>query len=350
MDYAVILAGGSGSRFWPLSRESLPKQFLRITEKQSLIESTVRRIRKIIPEDNIFIVTNNIYLDTIKKQLKKFNIPKSNVILEPRPKNTLPAISLCAQILKLKDPNAKLIVLASDHYIKDSFKFKIAIKKALTAADEGRLCLIGIKPNSPRLGFGYINISKSKDEDIFYVKSFKEKPSPKEAKKLLKRKGIFWNSGIFCFKAEAILEELKNNSAGLYYQIVKIEKKEDIIKVWSKIKSVSIDYGLLEKSKNLVMVAGKFDWSDLGSWDVLSDLLPKDSKNNTILSNCDCVSLDISNTLVCSYEHKRLIAALGLKDLIIVDTPDALLVCRKDKAQDIKRLVQVLRKKRKKCV
>jgi mannose-1-phosphate guanylyltransferase len=350
MEYAIILAGGIGSRFWPLSRESLPKQFLRIVEKQSLIEATVRRIQKIIPEDNLFIVTNNIYLNTVKNQLKNFNIPKNNIILEPRPRNTLPAISLCAQIIRLKDPKAKLLVLPSDHYIKDDLKFKQAMKKALAVASDGFLCLIGVKPNSPRLGYGYINISKSKNEDIFYVKSFKEKPKPKEAKRLLKIKGVFWNSGIFCFKAGVLLEELKKYLPSLYYQIIKIEQKEDIIKVWSKIKSVSIDYGLLEKSKNLVMVVGKFDWSDLGSWDALSDLLPKDRKNNTILSDCDCVSLDVNNTLVCSYEHKRLIAALGLKDLIIVDTPDALLVCRKDKTQDIKRLVEVLKKKRKKCV
>jgi mannose-1-phosphate guanylyltransferase len=350
MEYAIILAGGIGSRFWPLSRESLPKQFLRIAEKQSLIEATVRRIRKIIPEDNIFIVTNNIYLGTIKKQLRNFNIPKCNIILEPRPKNTLPAISLCAQIIRLKDPKAKLIVLPSDHYIKDDLNFKFTIKKALTAAEEGFLCLIGIKPNSPRLGFGYINVSNKIDKDIFYVKSFKEKPQPKEAKSLLKMKGIFWNSGIFCFKAEVLLNELKTYLPTLYYQINRIKQRYDITKIWSKIKPISIDYGLLEKSRNLVMVVGKFNWSDLGSWDSLSDLLPKDRKNNTILSDCDCVSLDINNTLVCSYEHKRLIAALGLKDLIIVDTPDALLVCRKDKAQDIKRLVEVLKNKRKKCV
>lgn len=351
MNYAIILAGGSGTRFWPLSRKHLPKQFLKIIEDQSLIEATVRRIQKIIPDNNIFIVTNKIYLDEIKKQLKDFNIPVGNIILEPSPRNTLPAIALCAQIIRLKDPQANLLVSPSDHYIKDIGRFKETAIEALGLADAGGfLCLIGINPDSPRSGYGYIQTGKKIGKDSFTVAHFKEKPKPSAATKIFQHKGIFWNSGIFSFKAGVILNEIKNYLPGLYSQITKIKQKQDIINIWPKIKSVSIDYGILEKSKNLSVVIAKFRWSDLGSWDALGDILPRDKKNNVVLSDCDCVILDTNNTLVCSYERKRLIAAVGLKDLIIVDTPDALLVCKKDKAQEIKNLVEILKKKRKACV
>jgi mannose-1-phosphate guanylyltransferase len=350
VNYAVILAGGAGTRFWPLSRKHLPKQFLRIVEKQSLIEATISRIRKIIPDERIFIITNKIYLGEIKQQLRKFNIPQGNIILEPSPRNTLPAIALCAQIIRGKDLKANLLISPSDHYIKDIVRFRKDIFKALNLAEEGFLCLIGIKPDSPRSGYGYIKTGKIKSKDTFFVDSFKEKPTPDEAKRIFGKKDIFWNSGIFCFKAKAILEEIKRYLPVLYHQISSIRNKQDSERIWPRIKPISIDYGLLEKFKNLVMVAAKFYWSDLGSWDALSDILPRDKRNNVVLSDCDCVSLDNSNTLVCSYGHKRLIAAVGLKDLIVVDTPDALLVCKKENAQDIKRLVELLKKRRRTCV
>lgn len=349
-NYGVILAGGTGTRFWPLSRRHLPKQFLRIVEKRSLIEDTISRVRKIMPDTNIFIVTNKVYLNEIKRQLKHFNIPRENIILEPRPCNTLPAIALCAQIIKLKDSQANLLVLPSDHYIKDIGRFKQAIDKALTQAIEGYLCLIGVRPDSARSGYGYIKVGSQKENNMFYVKSFKEKPHPNKVKRIFRQNGVFWNSGIFCFQAGVLLNEIKRYLPKLYYQIIKINQKQNIENIWPKIEPVSIDYGLLEKSKHLVMVVAKFRWSDLGSWDALGDILPKDAKNNIVLSDCNCVSLDSSNTLICSYERKRLIAAMGLEDLIIVDTPDALLVCKKEKAQDIKRLVEILKKKRKSYV
>jgi len=350
MNYALILAGGSGSRFWPMSRRHLPKQFLKIVEKKSLLEATINRARHIIPDDNIFIITNQIYLNQIKKQLSNFKIPKRNIILEPTPKNTLPAISLCAQLVRLKDPQANILVLPSDHYIKDNNAFKHSAEEAFRLAGDGFLSLIGIKPDSPRSGYGYIRTGKKMAKDIYRVQQFQEKPSVREARNLLSKRGIFWNSGISCFKAAILAEETKRYLPALYHQIVKVRNRQDISKVWPKIKPASIDYGLLEKSDNLIMVIGKFRWSDLGSWDTLSELLPKDRKDNVVLSDCDCITLDSSNTLVCSYEHKRLIACVGLKDLVVVDTPDALLVCKKDKSQDIKALVGLLKKKRKKCV
>lgn len=348
MNYAIILAGGAGTRFWPLSREELPKQFLRIIGKNSLLEETIKRIRPVVADKNIFIITNQIYLSKIKAQIKRFNIPIENIILEPGPLNTLPAIALGAQIINLKDPLGNLLVLPSDHYIKDSIRFRQVISKALDVARSGSLCLIGIKPDSPCTGYGYIQAGVKKGKDAFYVKSFKEKPLINEAKRLFKKKSIFWNSGIFCFKSEVILREIQSYRPRLYRQIIRIKYKQDIDRIWHRIRPVSIDYGLLEKSKKLIMVTAKFYWRDLGSWDALCDVLPKERKNNIILS--DSINLDSTNTFIYSEVPKRFIATVGLEDTIIVDTKDALLVCRKEKSQKIKKLVGFLKKKRKKCV
>jgi mannose-1-phosphate guanylyltransferase/mannose-6-phosphate isomerase len=348
VNYAIVLAGGIGSRFWPLSRKSLPKQFLRIIGKDTFLEATIRRIQTIIPSKNIFIVTNRIYLREIKRQLRKFNIPQENVILEPKPLNTLPAISLCAQLINLKDPEASLLVLPTDHYIKNKLEFKQDILKALNVAAKGFLCLLGIKANGLCLGYGYIKTARKISPGIFYVKSFKEKPGPDKAKRLLEEKGIFWNAGIFCFKAGVLLREIKIHLPELYRQLIQIEDKQDMKRIWHKIKPISIDYGLMEKSKNLAMVKARFDWIDLGSWNALCRVLPKDRKNNIVLS--DSVDLDSTNIFIYSNNPKRLIATLGLKDLIIVDTPDALLVSSKKRSEEIKRIVEILQKKRKNYV
>ena len=348
MDYAIILAGGVGSRFWPLSRKSLPKQFLRIMGTDTFLEATLRRIQKIVPNENIFIVTNRIYLDEIARQSKKFKVPRENIILEPQPLNTLPAISLCARIINLKDDQANLLVLPSDHYIKDNASFRKVMLKALNLSAKGFICLTGVKPDSPCSGYGYIKTGRKIGKDGFFVEYFKEKPTLNTARRLFKEKGIFWNSGIFCFRAVTVLRELKTHVPKLYAQIIQIKQKQDIPKIWHKIRPVSIDYGLLQKSRNLVMVRAEFYWCDLGSWDALSGVLSRDRKKNTILS--DCINLDSTNIFVYSPGYKRLIATVGLQDTIIVDTPDALLVCKKEKSQDIKRLFALLKKKRKKCV
>lgn len=348
MRYALILAGGVGSRFWPLSRKSLPKQFLQIMGQDSLLNTTIRRIREVVPDRNIFIITNQLHLERIKKQSRGFKIPSENIILEPKPLNTLPAISACAQIINLRDEQANLLVLPSDHYIKDEVKFRHIVSETFRLAEIGFLCLIGIKPDTPCTGYGYIKAGKKIKSGSFYVRYFKEKPDLKQAKRLIREKDIFWNSGIFCFKTEVVLREIRTYQPRLYTRIIKIRDRKDIEYHWNKIKPISIDYGLLEKSRNLVMVTAKFYWRDLGSWDALCDVLPKDKKNNIILA--DSLNLDSMNTLIYSQDSKRLIATIGLKDLVIVDTPDALLVCKKERSQEIKKLVEVLKKKRKSCV
>jgi mannose-1-phosphate guanylyltransferase/mannose-6-phosphate isomerase len=275
-------------------------------------------------------------------------VPRDNIILEPQPLNTLPAILLCARIIGLKDKKANLLVLPSDHYIKGDRSFTGAALKALNLSSRDYICLMGLVPDSPCPGYGYITTAGTIGRGEFQVKSFKEKPDLSTAKRLFKKRNIFWNSGIFCLKAEVVLSEAQSLLPGLYAQIIRIKDKRQITKIWPKIKPISIDYGILQKSDRLVMVRAGFYWRDVGSWDALCSVLPKDGENNVILS--DCISLDTSDTLVCAYGSKRLIAAIGLRGMIIVDTPDALLVCKKENAQDIKRLVELLKVKRKECV
>ena len=348
MNYAIILAGGKGSRFWPLSRECFPKQFLRIVNNQTLLEAAIKRAKIIIPPKNIFIVTSRPYLKEIINHLRKSAIPRSNIILEPVPKNTLPAIAICAQLISLKDRWAKLLVFPSDHYIKDNAVFSRTMHKALRICGKGLLCLMGIRPDKPATGYGYIKTGKRIEEGVFYGKSFIEKPTAVKAAKLYKRKGIFWNSGMFCFTGISLLEEVRRHAPMLYTQIKGIKRRMDVAKIWPGIKPVSIDYGILEKSSNLAVVTAELSWCDLGSWDVLYDILPKDRDSNVRL--CEYVGLGSNNNLICSSNAKRLIATIGLKETVIVDTPDALLVCKKSEAQDIKRLVEVLKKKKKACV
>jgi len=348
VDYAIILAGGKGTRFWPLSRKATPKQFLRILGKDTFFEATLRRAKQIIPLKNIFIITNQAYLKEIKEQSRQFGISCENIILEPTSLNTLPAISLCTKIISLKDNYANLLVFPSDHYIKDPLKFKQAMLKALRLSLEGFICLIGIKPHTPHSGYGYIKAGKIITKDAFHIHSFIEKPAPLIAKSLFRRKGIFWNAGIFCFQAKTLFQELSKNCPALYRQISRIEKAKDIKNIWKKIKPVSIDYGLLEHSRKLAMVEALVYWRDLGSWEALCEVLSKDKYGNAIVP--DCEHLGSSNIFVYKHKASRLIATIGLKDTIIIDTPDALLVAKKKNADQIKHLVGILEQKRRKCV
>jgi mannose-1-phosphate guanylyltransferase/mannose-6-phosphate isomerase len=348
MRYAIILAGGSGTRFWPASRKRLPKQFLKIVHAQTLLEETLRRVRKVIPPENTFIVTNRLYFGRTKSHLMKFSLPKANIILEPSAKNTLPAISLCAQLISRKDPQAKLIILPADHYIRGEAQFKSALVKAQRAAGQGIICLVGVRPDKPCPGYGYIAARKSAAKGVFRVTAFIEKPDLAKARRIYKRRGVYWNAGIFCFDAAFLLAELKRWQPALYRQISRIGQTGDINRIWPRIKPVSIDYGLLEKSGKLAMVEAEFYWRDVGSWDSLGEILPKDKSGNVKAGSA--VDLGSRNIFVYSHTPKRLIATVGLNDLIIVDTTDALLVCSRGKSEKIKDLVKIMEKKREPCV
>ena len=339
MNYAVILAGGVGSRFWPFSRSFEPKQFMKIIGEVSLLQATVGRLKGIVDAQCIYIITNNIYFYEVRAQIAKFGIPDENIILEPKGKNTAPAIGLCAKLISQIDKDAVLLVLPSDHYIKNIDNFKQTLNKAISCARNNFLVTIGIKPTIASTGYGYIKAGLKKNGHI-RVDNFLEKPDLKNAKKYFKDKHFFWNSGIFVWKASVFLEEVKKYLPKLSASLGLINSVNDIPRVWPKIEAISVDYGIMERSKRIALIPSNFYWTDLGSWDALAEIFPKDKKGNIV--NRDTLNLDSRGVCVFS-RGNRLVSTIGVNDMVIADTPDALLVCNRNRTQDVKHLVEKLK-------
>jgi mannose-1-phosphate guanylyltransferase/mannose-6-phosphate isomerase len=344
VDYIIILAGGKGRRFWPLSREALPKQFLGIIGKESLLSGCVRRAKKIVAADKIIIASNRRYRKELYKQLKGLGIPRENIILEPRGLNTLPATAAAVCLLSRKDPAANFLVLPSDHYVRPDNLFIRDMRRLLNLGRRGYLALIGIKADKPITGYGYLKEGRQIASGAFRVRGFREKPNLKEAKQLLRQKGIYWNAGIFSFQARALMEEIKRQQPLLYRQIIRIKSKSDISRVWPKIKPVSIDYGIGENCQNPAMVKADFSWSDLGSWEALCELLPQRHRV------ANRMHLGSKNTFVHCAAPGKFVATVGVEDLVIVDTPDALLVCKKGKSQEVRKIAESLKRMKGRCV
>jgi mannose-1-phosphate guanylyltransferase/mannose-6-phosphate isomerase len=349
--YSVIIAGGSGTRFWPLSRLDTPKQLLNIGGKKTLIQSTLLRIRPVIPPERTYIVTNISQVEPIKLQLQSLTGRswKDNFIVEPEPKNTAPAIGLAAIYLRHLDPEAIMVVLPSDHVIKDKKRFRDYVLLGAKVSTQGSLVTIGIRPDRPETGYGYIRQGERIRNGVYKVKEFKEKPDKETAKKYLRDGRYYWNSGIFIWRADSIIEAMKEHMPELYEGLRRIEKALDTksihkVKksVFAKIKAESIDYGVLEKANNVAMIPADIGWSDVGSWNVLDQILPTDSNNN--VKNGNLISIDNKNSIL--YAGERLIAAVGLQDIIVVDTPDATLICHREKAQEVRKIVDVLKKRK----
>ena len=339
MNYAVILAGGVGSRFWPFSRELEPKQFMRIIGKVSLLEATLQRLKGVVDAKRTYIITNNIYFYEVKAQVVKFGIPDKNIILEPKGKNTAPAVGLCAKLISRIDKDAVLLVLPSDHYIRKVKNFKRTLKKAIACAKNDFLVTIGIKPISPSTGYGYIKAGDRKSGYIL-VDKFLEKPGLKKARKYFKDRHFFWNSGMFVWKASVFLAEVKKYLPKLYDNLGLINSVSDIPGIWPRVRAISVDYGIMERSRRIALIPGNFYWTDLGSWDALAEILPKDKKGNIASSD----TLNLNSRDVCIFSKaNRLISTIGVKDLVIADTPDALLVCDRNKTQDVKKVVEILK-------
>ena len=358
MIYAVILAGGKGERFWPLSRYSVPKQFLKLVSDKTLIQQTINRIRPLASDSNIHVVTNSLFFGLIRKQLARFKIPPKNILLEPAPKNTAPAIGWAVMGIAAVDPEATIVVLPSDHFIqkKENFLRVLRYAKTLTESED---CLVtfGISPDRAETGYGYIKIKPKLTTVKFYqVERFMEKPNREKAKMFIKDKRYYWNSGVFMFKARVILEEIEKYLPELYKKLAKFNSvlnSQQKLKLWQGMPAISIDYGIMEKSKKVVMIPLNCNWTDLGSWDALAGVFPQDKSENIIYA--DSIDRDSKNITVWAKESlgtksRRLIATIGLRDLIIVDTPDALLVCKKEKAQEVKKIVEELKRRGKKEV
>lgn len=354
--YAVIMAGGAGMRFWPLSRESSPKQMLKIVGEDTMIRQTVKRLHGFVLPDNIYVVTNErqaFDLDLHLGELQKKQGKGLKIIAEPFGKNTGPAIGLSTTYLKKIDANSVMIVLPADHSISNEKAFIDVLRKAIEGAKKDYLVTLGIKPARPETGYGYIKIEakgrgqRAKMQEIYKVARFVEKPDIRTAEKYVRSGNYFWNSGIFVWKVSAILQEIKRYMPSLSAGLLKIEKaigtkneRKIVEEVYSNIDSISIDYGVLEKSKRVMVVPVDFGWSDVGSWSALDEVMPRGSNGNIIKGNI--IGIDSRNSIIFGCD--RLVATIGLKDMIVVDTPDATLVCPKQRSQDVKKVVEELKR------
>jgi len=344
--YAVIMAGGVGSRFWPSSKEKIPKQLLNIFGEKTMIQDTVERLKGIVDDENIFIVTNKVQKPEILKQLPKLSA--QNIIEEPFGRNTAACIGLSAVVLKSKAKDAVMITLPADHLVREIEAFHKTLNNAVKFAYESHsLVTIGILPTRPETGYGYIQIDENKTaENIHKVFTFAEKPNYATAVRFLDSGDFFWNSGIFIWRVDAILEEMRIHMPELYEGLEKIEKdinnfeyEKTLVNVYGQLRNISIDYGIMEKSNKVFLTKGSFIWSDVGSWEEVYQLSGKDQDGNAIKGNAFTeMTVD---TLI--YSPTKFTAAIGVENLIIVNTDDALLVCRRDHSQDVRKVVDHLK-------
>ncbi len=346
--YALIMAGGRGTRFWPRSRKDRAKQVLPVLGEKSLIQETFERLRPLIPAERFLIITNTDLRGEIARQLPE--APLSQVIAEPAQRNTAPCIGLAARILLDSDPEAVMGVFPADHVISRPAAFRAVLKQAYRAAAAGRLIVLGIKPRWPETGYGYIEFAKKVTSATgpVPVVRFREKPDAATARRFLKRGNFYWNSGMFVWKAAAIdraLRELLPETSAALYKICgrpgSREFERSLARFYPRAENISIDYAVLEKSPNLAgFPCGDLGWSDVGSWNAVHSLLPADSQGNVARGHA--LFYNSKGSYVDA--PGKLAALVGVEDLVIVDTPDALLVARRDRAQDVGEVVKILEK------
>lgn len=347
--FVVIMAGGSGERFWPVSRTKVPKQLLPIAGKKTMIQETVARVLPLAGKKNVLIITNCEQAQEVKRQLKV--LPAKNIIAEPMGRDTAPCIAYAAAIVSKRDSDAVMMVMPADHVIRDERKFRGILQDAgRVAAEKSCLVTIGIKPTVPHTGYGYIRfgepISSGTDTVFSQVRKFEEKPKIERAKEFVADGNYYWNSGMFVWKASVILEELKEYLPQLHRAAIamsdaagKKDRDARIRRIFQKLDRISIDYGVMEKSRRVVATAGDFYWDDVGSWASYEKYRAKDADGNVVEG--DHVTADVRDSLIISKDG--LVAALGLKNIIIVKTKDAVLVCPKERLEEVKHLVKKLK-------
>ncbi|KGJ50433.1 mannose-1-phosphate guanylyltransferase [Clostridium sp. NCR] len=346
--FNVIMAGGGGTRFWPMSRQASPKQLLNLSGVDTLINETIDRISSISDKNNLYIVTNETQSDLLKETVQDKCI-HANVLQEPSARNTAAAIGFAAFSIMKKHGDGIMCVYPADHYIKDEEGYINTINDAIKVASENdKLVTIGINPTFPSTGYGYINFDKdeSYNNGAYKVLEFVEKPNYEKAKTYVKSQKYVWNSGMFVWKVSKILEDFKRYLPKVYDKLEQLSKyigtdqeSKMIKQIYPTIPSISIDYGIMERSDDVVVVPGEFGWNDVGSWDVLGAIYDTDEQGN--IKRGETITIDTENSVV--YSEDKLIATVGIKDLIVVSTEDAVMVCKKDKAQDVKLIVEKLK-------
>jgi mannose-1-phosphate guanylyltransferase len=350
--YIVILAGGSGTRFWPLSRKSTPKQLMSVFGGKSMLQRTVERVLPLHPK-RIMVVTNALQAAETRRQLDYLTGVPIDVVEEPVGRNTAPAIGLAASIIARFDPDGIMAVLPADHYILDEERFRATLLKARAVAQAGALVTLGIAPTRPETGYGYIEATENLGEEPAAVARFVEKPPLERALEFLATGRFYWNSGMFVWGACTILDQIAALMPELSAGLAKLtfhqdlwelsDLKPQIAEVYAEIKGESIDFGVMERAANVQVIPASFGWSDVGSWSALPEVMEADQEGHVVISSQGSVSINAEGCL--AYGGGKLVALVGVQDLIVVDTPDALLVCAKSAAQDVKKVVEELEKR-----
>ncbi len=360
-NYAVIMAGGVGTRFWPKGTIKLPKQFLKIAnDSDTMLQQAYKRLENLFNDSKIFVVTNIIYKNEVKKQLPK--IPDENIICEPMGRNTAPCIGLSCLFINQFEPQANVLVVAADHLISDESEFRRVIKTGLKFVnDNGGIVTLGIHPTMPETGYGYIQYDadkiaevnfeingESKIEKVYKVKTFAEKPNLEVAKAFLESGDFLWNSGMFIFRTDTMMEEIKRFMPDLYESLERLSGSllsndfpRQLEKEYSKLKSISIDYGIMEKAKDVFIIRSNFGWNDVGAWDEVYNIKEKDPDGNVRQGRT--VTINSKNCLIIN--DQKIVATIGVEDLIIINSENGLLICKRGEAQSVKEVVDYLRRK-----
>ena len=347
--YGVIMAGGGGTRFWPLSRKETPKQLLNLSGKEVMVNETIDRLSQVAAKDNIFIVTNASQVKKMQ-EVTDGRILKEHILSEPSARNTAACVGYAAMKIAKTYGDGIMVITPSDAYIKNNKEYANVLRKAIKeATDTDNLVTIGITPTFPATGYGYIHFEEN-GEAVKKVLQFVEKPNLETAKNYIATCEYVWNSGMFIWKASVILNKFKELLPDIYADLEKLaesfgtsEEEKTLNEVYPTIRSISIDYGIMEKSSDIKVVPGEFGWNDVGSWDMLGVLHESDGNGNISVGNT--LSIDTNNSII--YSSGKLVATVGIDDLIVVETPDAIMVCPKDKAQDVKKIVDTLKEQKK---
>jgi mannose-1-phosphate guanylyltransferase len=349
--YAVIMAGGGGTRLWPLSRRDRPKQMLQLVDDWTLFQSAVYRLQGVFPPERIFVVTVESQAKELQSQRPE--IPLENFLLEPLPRGTASVVGLAAVALQQIDSQAVMAVLTADHVITNQGKFQRLLLSAYQAAQAGYLVTLGITPTHPATGYGYIQqgnlIGNFREMEVFSVSQFKEKPTETKARQMLDSGDHAWNSGMFVWQVNRIMAEFGRQMPDLDAKLRAIadawgspDQSTVIARVWPEIQPQTIDYGIMEKANNVAVIPAKeLGWSDVGSWDALFDVIPSDQNGNIVIGG-QHIQVETNDSLIYMNQDRRLIVTIGVDDLVVVDTGDVVLVCRKDQAQKVRQVVQQL--------
>ncbi|MBN1135459.1 MAG: mannose-1-phosphate guanylyltransferase [Anaerolineae bacterium] len=348
--YAVIMAGGIGSRLWPRSRNHIPKQFLDLLGPQTMLQETVQRIEPLVPLSRLFVVVSQDHAQRVVEQVP--DLPAENLLVEPCRRDTAPCIGLAATVLRRQDPAAVMAVLPADHYIADGAGFRQAMEAAARLAADDYLVTLGITPNQPHTGYGYIQrgalLSQMGELSAFQVRRFTEKPDATTAQQFVDSGEYYWNAGIFAWRAQTILDEMARLAPALAEALHAVaeawgtpRRAQVLAAAWDRAPRVSIDYAVMEKAARVAVLPVDIGWDDIGNWAQLSRLLSK-GRDNLVHGGGRTALVDTAGTYVYT-SGKRLVATAGVHDLVIVDTPTALLVCHKAKAQAVKEIVDRLK-------